>query len=436
MNEYTGLIRKRSTTSTQGIGYLLVFVVLFSALIFVRDVFNVPINKFIFLGIVGISLFLTQFKYSLLICSFILPLYVGLPGNYITLIILVRFVLEIVLNPRRFHFKPSIILLTVIFTIYSIIHNMEFETNTLYYMACACAFLIFTIILASDLSMDERRLMILFYIVGVFIVGITMTAVELRHYNITDFFNSTFRFGIQEVDNESSMITLVDPNFYGINAISVLSLAFLLFVDNDTSAKIKRYSIILAIIITVICLFGLSRSYVLCVALWAIMFFFTSQNYLKKFGRTLLILLFLLIAVSLIFPDMFNAFVGRFLEDNMEGANGRVDLMLKFYEMWIENLKTILFGVGLYDCNTHCMPLQYIFGMGVFGSTFMFTLMGSYVKTATQMRRGTFKFACLIPFICTLFMASTVPAAGTVHYTYPFIVSILAIPIVSNELSN
>ncbi len=434
MNEYNGIIRKRSTTSTQGIGYLLVFVVLFSALVFVRDVYNIPINKYIFLGIVGLSLFLTQFKYSLLICSFILPLYVGLPGNYITLIILIRFLLEIVLNPRRFHFKPSIILLTAVFTIFSLIHNIEFETNDIHYMSCAVAFLIFTVILASDLSMDERRLMIWFYIIGVFVVGITMLAVELRHYDLMDFLTSSFRFGIQEVNNDSEMIVLVDPNFYGINAISVLSLAFLLYTDNETSIKIKRYSVILAVIITAICLIGLSRTYVLCVALWAIMFFLSSQRNLKKFSSSILIVVLLLIAVSFVLPEMVDAFIGRFLEDNMEGANGRVDLMLKFYEMWIENGKTVLFGVGLYNCNTHCMPLQYIFGMGIFGATLMFTLMGSYVKSAMQMSQGSFKFACLIPFICTLFVSSTIPAAGTVHYIYPFIVSVLAIPIASNKL--
>ena len=85
-NDYT--LRK----SSLDIGMI---VLLIGGLLLLRDLGGVSVNKYLYLALVAIATFLLPIEKVVYLISFLMPLYVGMPGNYMTIVFLVRFLPEI-----------------------------------------------------------------------------------------------------------------------------------------------------------------------------------------------------------------------------------------------------------------------------------------------------------------------------------------------------
>ena len=407
--------------------WLIVFVAaILSIGLLLRDVGGVGINKFIFLIVAVIPIFGLATKWFLVFASLLIPMFVGLPGNYISVCLLLRFLYEIFVGKIRCDALAFLSAITI--TIFLFMQNVIHGHTDVYYMMGAVDFFILLLLISGIIQHNATESASIAYLVGVVIVGAIMLTNTLQHYDLKDLMDSSTRLGdtgmLYEVSS-TGMVVTVDPNFYGMNVIAAVSVAANLVLYGKPKKKGKGIIIILGIVAIAFSLIGLSRAFVLVLLGWAILLIL-GQGDLKKSLAMQLILALLVIFFLSQFPTVIEGILRRFGEGDMTGGNGRINLIIKYYEMWNKNFGTILFGIGLYNCRTHSTPFLYLFALGFVGFIILLLWFGRIIKLTRE--RGEIKgLKRWIPFLATFVMYSTIPAAGAINYTYPLIIAILAL---------
>lgn len=158
------------------IGLMIVIAILLLA----RDAFGVGINKYLLLLLLLPALLLFKERYALMLWVFLMPLYVGLPGNYITLIFLLRFLLHEV-STGRFKVYKIPFILTAFLASFVFIQNIFYNDTGIYYMI----FIVELFVVYFFMMQDHRSYfpdMMLAYSFGVAMTGIIMLIATLQTY--------------------------------------------------------------------------------------------------------------------------------------------------------------------------------------------------------------------------------------------------------------
>lgn len=403
------IIRKNSK-----IIYIVMFLV--AVLLYLRDVRGIYISKNIFLLMIVPVLFLSSIKDGLTLWFFLMPLYVGLPGNYITLIILFKFLLFQRIDGRIKIYKIQFIL-TIFFALFIFIQNIYYGYFGIYYMIFIVELFVVYFLVTTELNEIFPKL-ILFYSLGICLTGLIMLFYTLRFYNLIDLLNVATRLGY--VGKTEKMSVLIDPNYYGLFSITSISCNYLFILRN----KYTFYQKIIGIISTIICLnlalIGMSRAFVLCLILFIILLIIFQR---KKINLIIFTILCIFI-ISYLFPDVVQGIIERFSSSDIKTGNGRIGILKNMLEQWSESIYTIIFGIGLFNCNAHFMHMQYFIGCGLLGSSVIAGLGISYFKFSKnkikKIKRDTY-----IPIILTQISATSIPIAYSLTFMMPIIVSLL-----------
>lgn len=390
---------------------LLIFGLLFFVLLLMRDAYSVGINKYIFLAIMCVCVVSMKTDQLIYLFCFLFPLYVGLPGNYMTLLLLLRLVLGI----REF--KAPNLFLTVAIAVYMLIQNIVTDQMGIVPMMFipGIILVLFFFTYKKDLKITP---MLLMYAAGVAALGYIMLSSTLQVHNFEDLLSSSFRLGSSSVDyvEEGIMHVSVDPNFYGVFCIASISMAVPFIFRSKTSFGVKIcLSCFLALQI-IVCLIGLSRSFVIIFLLWILLYLLLQKN-IKGAAIASLIIAAIIFALVSFMPEVIETILARFEESDMGTGSGRIPLIQEHFAAWDSSAITVLFGIGLYHCNVHCMPLQFLFGGGVVLFVLMAALFFSYGSTNSGKR----EFLDFLPLMVTFAMMCTVPAAGQLSYMFPLI---------------
>jgi|GEM_PF-1412036 len=389
---------------------------LFFLLLLLRDGFRVDINKYLFVSLAFMPILLWDINRVLCFMFFLMPLYVGLPGNYLTLLFLIRILLEYkqiklsVPGLLSAVFISIFILIQNIFTGYTSINNM---------MLIPSLFLVLFIF--SYRERTDSHMLITMYSLGVAATGIIMLISALHVYSLSDLLSTSFRLGSVEYVEEGRMNVSIDPNYYGTFSIAAIAVGMSLIQDG-TVDKVKKILLVFSITTSIIVgLIGLSRAFVIVLLLWVFLYLL-SQRKFKYIITFMVIFMLVFVLVKILVPNVMEAVLNRFSERNLASGNERIDLIISFYYQWKYNIFYFLFGVGMFVCNVHCMPLQYLFGGGVVLAflmlVFAFSLINSRKAIAPLSRKR------LIPVVVTLIMSLTVPIATSLTFMFPVIFSI------------
>ena len=125
-------------------------------------------------------------------------------------------------------------------------------------------------------------------------------------------------------------------------------------------------------------------------------------------------------------PTIADSLINRFEGSDVAGGNCRLSLIILYFVPWFKTIKSILFGIGLFNCHTHCAPLMYLFGLGILGAMPLL-LWVIYQWTQCKIYYPKISLKMRIPFLLTLVGFSTIPAAGAINYTFPLLVSMLVL---------
>lgn len=394
---------------------LIASIVLIIFLLSVRDIGGFAVNKYLFLLITAVTVFALPIDNVMYFIAFAMPLYVGLPGNYMTLIFLVRFLFDY----KKLRIKGTAFIFCVLAgscaLIHSFITNHMAISELMFFPGMVLVMFMFSV----DVKIDKSKL-ILSYAVGVAALGLIMLIHTLQFCDLGDLLTSANRLGSILKKQKIEMAVNVDPNYYGLFSIALISLGAKNLSDNfgKSTNKISNALLISLMGISVtIGLIGLSRAFFLVVIAWLLLYLLSVKN-MKAFFISVSVILIVAVLVINFMPNVLDALNDRLSDSTMETGNGRTELVAEFHEAWSAKLSTMLFGVGIFDCNIHCMPLQILYGGGlVFGILFVLYMI-TLLKNKNLNKNGGI-LQKYLPLTVTLIMSCSVPALALINIMYP-----------------
>lgn len=391
------------------------------SLLLLRDARGMYVNKWIFLMVLAPALLFMSERNMKILWAFIMPLYVGLPGNYLTLTITARFALNYIARGLKFT-EPGLFALALLTAMYILMQNMLYGITSIFRNVFVVELMIAYAVFCCD-TKPYFASMYTAYAMGVAAVGVIMLAYTLQVYGIQELFSAANRLG--STARADTMTVIIDPNYYGVHAIASVSIGWLLLQKKKTTLFRKIWIIAAMSVALLVACIGLSRSFILALAGWVMLVILSTKKLSRKVLFIGICACVAIVVINLI-PGAVDAIVERFQGDDMEGGNGRVEKILLYGNEWLSSPAKFLFGVGFAECVAHCMQAQYFFGLGIVGSG-LFAAMGCwYWIRARQLRCGRPSFDCAIPAISVQIMAATVPIAQSLTFMMPVFMTLLA----------
>ncbi len=394
-------------------------------MLLMRDSYLIPINKYLFVGLIGVVVIFSNYSNTMLLLSFLMPLYVGLPGNYISLIILLKCLIS--QKRQNQYIKSNIggtifVFLLCFFVFIQSSSSGESQWISSFFNYAIGLVVVYCIFVNKKVDLNQ---MCLSYLFGVAALGVIMLLSTLNQYDVDTLMSSASRLGSSSVDyvDESQMSINIDPNYYGMFAIAALSLNFPQLIDKN----LKKIEVVMTIVsllaVVIVALIGLSRSFILLLVLWIVLFLLKGKR-IKSIVTTSLVILFVFAFVSIALPNVIDALIERFQGDDITTGNGRLTLIDYYTKKWLESPQNLFFGLGFLKCNVHCMPLQFIFGGGVCLTILMFSFCcylynNPKVICAKQMKQTR------LPLLVIFISSCTVPIAILVNFMYPLFLALL-----------
>lgn len=398
--------------------------ILICAGLLLRDAFDYEINKYIFLILAAYPILCLNIGKALSFISFLIPLYFGLPGNYISILILARFTWEFLKSKHGINAEGIII--SIILSLYLLISVLFHDNYNVYNLMGSLDYIILFLFVCLTVKYHDEGGIIFGYAIGTTALGAIMMTATLQHFTFLELMGSATRlgqFGVLQDQVESTMLTTVDPNFYGMFVIALVSSSYLLLKNKCFINKTPL--IALSITSVILCLCGLSRTFLLILFLWGVLTAI-SRGSIKGVISIICIFAIVVFSVMWFFPDMVDAFDNRMNDSTMSGGNGRIRLIEEHFSKWEDSLETLLFGLGLYENNVHCGPLRYLFGIGITGFIIL-SIWLCTIFTVAKRRCRHISLSQYVPFVLTFIVFSTIPAAGSLNAIFPLIISITAI---------
>lgn len=366
-----------------------ILIIIFIVALLTRDIYGIPISKFLFIGISGLLFLINDKNFILAFICFIIPLSTGLSYTFIVAIglffILIRNKNNFSINLISILSFFSLILLEILSYFYGQFSIIDFFRFI--------PFLIIAIIIMSDKNEKyNHKFNINFFLLGYIVMTIDLLGQVFQHYSLSEVLTLGIRFGntLQYfgADYVNQLVSL-NPNTLGLFSSLTISICLLMY---------KNKNLIYLIIILYSIIFGImcqSRSFIIVFLIIIILYIvFSSNNLRNSFNTVSLFLLtsfpIYLIATKII-PSYTSSFFDRFTEVK-DLSNGRNDILMFYLESILNDFNKILTGVGIQNYNIkynsimslHNATIEIIAIWGVVGFIIILALFRSFVKNATR----------------------------------------------------
>lgn len=384
---------------------LLLSVLSVTALLLMRDILGISVNKMFFvLIVVGACLFM-NYRSIIALLFFLMPVLNGLPGNYILPVVaLALFIKQPTLMSRNGYVFFTLLAL------FEIVHYpfYSFSTDiplTIGYLSVL--FLMCYTISIKDGSLDYKQCLLFFCMGNVVFLLIILGISSAHGGSVASFVAEGYRIGETKdlaEPMEGQLMINANPNGLGAFAITGAAIVLVLYKARRISALIL--SVFLAVFILVGTL-SFSRTFFLCLALllFLVVVVKGGEKKLRKrlpsiFALVIIVgaLLFFLFSNELIYNVIYNRFAG----DDMSTGNGRTEIMLMYHNWLSQHPICFLFGTGAVHYQDvvnlpsacHNAIQQIVVSYGIVG-LFLFAVL---VVSAIKYSYNKF-FLYLIPFI-------------------------------------
>ena len=162
-------------------------------------------------------------------------------------------------------------------------------------------------------------------------------------------------------------------------------------------------------------------------AAWLVLYLITRKSVKGAISVIFLAILTLIIVTS-VMPNVLAVIIDRFGSADMATGNGRFTQIPEYFREWDRSIATMIFGIGLYNCEVHCMPLQFFFGGGIV----LFCLMIAFFFSFIKQGKGMLSLGRISPMLVTFLMMCSVPVAGMLNFMFPMVF----VGLFSNNIEN
>lgn len=316
--------------------------IIFLALIFVRNVFDLSIPSVVFL-IVSSIIMLSCDKEEIIafgICC--LPMSPALQHKYIILFAIgiywFKYTKDIQVNSFVF---PLIFMMT-----WELLHAFEYSFSSNEYLRTFAEMIFCTFLMINvHKKFNQEMLFRLFALCTLVMMTIVLfNLLEETNYNFERIFSGSYRFGKQEIEADSYDITY-NPNGLGFICNLAISGLLILIVKN----KHKLSDIFFIGLLMFFGFLTMSRSFFVCCAFIFVLFALSRGASISSLLKAMV---FMIIIIALVYGIMVNyapfvleQIMDRFMEKDI--SNGRIDLIGFYNQHLLSEYKYMFFGIGV-----------------------------------------------------------------------------------------
>ena len=415
------------------------FVLLLTVFLILRDIFNIAIPKTFFIAFCILPALVYSTEDMLSCLFFQLPLFCGLPGNYIVLAYFV-----ILLVKQRTITRSKIFAISFC-TLWEFVASIFYPRFDLVETVSYIIFVSLFFILINDEHWEiNKRKCVYFYAIGIVVTSIIIVISTLQHAPsnwLSLFASGSYRFGNKIASESGRLSVKLNPNalsFYAITAIA-LTLALL---ENERSVAHRIFMWICTVFLLFTGLLTASRTFILVLFVLILLYGIRGKKISKKIQTILTTFIFVFVAFVIIdkyFPGILQAFVGRFEGSDFSSGNGRLEISQKYMETFYHSIRIMLIGAGAMQ-NTEVMGMSYslhnsilqiLVSYGIIGTT-IFLLMWFMPIIKRFKRKIPFSF--WIPMIVVLLYSLSAQMVNPPTLLFPHLLAAYCLDL--SETSN
>lgn len=329
----------------KGRNLLILMAVGLSVLLVLRDILDFSISKYIFLAYSVAFMAVACYEVTVYMLCFMLPLVCGLPGTYIMPCALVLLVFK--KGKVNARFVLAIIILTFLELLASVWYPKQNLTIIVQYISFAGIMLY---LIHDDTTLDNLMCVRMFFLGTILLCGVIVVAglQEAPDNWLELFAKGQFRFGETQVQQAASVSLKLNAN--SMAYYSVVGCACgLLFIDQSKGMR-KLFWLVGVLVCLVAGILTLSRTWIITLFIILILYAASKLRSPKQF-LTLLLVLAVLVTVAVVYfnqnPELLAGLTTRLEDADVEGGNGRVDLFAKYMDIYLNNIRYVLLGMGV-----------------------------------------------------------------------------------------
>jgi hypothetical protein len=379
---------------------------LFVILVFIRDLNIIGIPPFFFTFFCGVVFVILKPSYIIGFFMFIVPFKGGLGFNQIVLLFILIYLFK---NYKSIQLSVGVIFPYLI-AMLELFHFFHPNSDFLLFMRWV-VFIIAVTIIVLDRNLQIDVVVILkSFCIGALFAGVIVLIATINQYGISNILNQALRLG--ELNTQDAKYhTYFDANELGMYLDVAIAIILTLFINNKINGL---WTYILVICMVIIGFTTLSKAFVFTLFLTVILYFLlTFKKLILNIRSHAVFIVALVISGYIIVPyikPLINNFKARF--EMSDQSNGRIDIMVNYYNTWSQSIKSILIGDGLRNysegawmgASSHNATQEVLLSWGIIGLVlviFWFIIMYRNQKYIGGNKK--FEGILLLPLITLLF---------------------------------
>lgn len=380
---------------------------IFLAMIFARNVFAAPISTTLLLVVAIVIMAISDRDEIIYFAICMLPVSPAIQHKYVLLFAIIIYWAK---YPEDVQFNRSIILL-VLLMLWEILHAFGDSSSFSYieYLRNFAEMMFCTFLLMlTNKKINYEVLYRTFAVCALVMMSIVLlNLLEQTNYDFEKIFTGSYRFGLQEIEDQSFGVSYNQNN---LGFICNLAISGLLQLIIHKKQKVFDYLFIGALMF-----FGfltMSRAFIICCAFIFVLFVFGKGikvvAFVKGFAAATFIIFVMYFIMSAFAPFILESISDRFAEFDVSG--GRLEILSFYWKHLNSKMKYMFFGTGLQNFNAEMSSVYRIFKVphngiqellvvwGIPGLVFFTMYVYNMIKSA-RTSVNKFKLANYIPFL-------------------------------------
>jgi len=400
-----------------------------AALLVLRDIFGVGINKFIILFYFILLALPSSYEALITMLCFTFPLICGLPGTYMMLSALIFLVVKRrSINARQFLGILFLLLMELSASIWYIKTDIAEIIKYLSYAA-----VVFMIISDSNLQVDYIGC-IKSYVLGTLLLSIiiVISTIQKAPSDCSQLFSKGwYRFGAIQAEGVEEVIVRLNPNSMAFYSIIGICCCFVLI---GRINKLERIINIGALFIfALIGILSTSRTWILVLLVIMGIYIVSIAKNRKKVVISLVCFLTFIIFVKIVlhnFPEIGYGLLERLVSGSTRTGGGRIHLFMTYFYSFF-NSGYILFGTGVTQYrmmlnmseSVHNGLQQIVICYGVVGAIiFLYFLVHPLLEAIRKV-----KLLFWLPFIGMFLFMQTIQFINPVMHIMPYVITVFSL---------
>lgn len=408
---------------------MIAVVCLLSITLIARDIFSFSLNKFIYLGICAIGIMLTDKNTFAQLMSFFFPLMCGLPGTYVLLLAVGRFVFFEGINKKIMLYFLFVILFEMVASVW---YSVSLDSNMIHQMLALCT--LFMMLHNHDgLNYYQCFKMYWFGTIIVAFVIVCSTLINAPSDWLSLFAKGWFRFGDDALEGIQTMTLRLNANTLAYYSL-VSTMFGLIMIDREKGImKILVFLgtafLMLSGILTV------SRSWILITGGCLGLYLLSRMKDIRYIFASVLMVIVLLYAGSKLLelaPELLSGFRTRMTDDTVSSGGGRFEHAVYYLKAMSENARVAFIGAGttyymsvlgtIYA--SHTGTIQVLVSYGIIGSAIFFCGILSPLRKKDGCKAPLLYW---LPFIACVLFVQTIQFINPAYLIYPYILTVYAV---------